>query len=34
MEVVPTKRLVLVAGRAHPELSAEVATHLDVPLGE
>jgi ribose-phosphate pyrophosphokinase len=34
MEVVPTKRLVLVAGRAHPELSAEVAAHLDVPLGE
>src|SRR6202165_4897385 len=34
MEVVPTKRLVLVAGRAHLELSAEVAAHLDVPLGE
>ncbi len=34
MEVVPTKRLVLVAGRAHLELSAEVAAHLHVPLGE
>ncbi len=34
MEVVPKKRLVLVAGRAHPELSAEVAAHLQVPLGE
>ena len=34
MEVVPKKRLVLVAGRAHPELSTEVATHLNVPLGE
>src|SRR5256714_8625143 len=34
MEVVPKKRLVLVAGRAHPELSSEVAAHLDVPLGE
>src|SRR5205823_1251132 len=34
MEVVPKKRLVLVAGRAHVELSTEVAAHLDVPLGE
>jgi ribose-phosphate pyrophosphokinase len=34
MEVVPKKRLVLVAGRAHPELSAEVAAHLNVPLGD
>jgi ribose-phosphate pyrophosphokinase len=34
MEVVPKKRLVLVAGRAHVELSTEVAAHLGVPLGE
>jgi ribose-phosphate pyrophosphokinase len=34
MEVVPKKKLILVAGRAHPELSAEVAEHLQVPLGE
>src|SRR3954447_7529620 len=34
MEVVPKKRLVLVAGRAHPELSAEVAAHLGVPLAD
>ncbi len=34
MEVVPKKRLVVVAGRGHPELSVEVAEHLDVPLGE
>src|SRR5262245_37065237 len=34
MEVVPKKRLVLVAGRAHPELSDEVAASLDVPLGD
>src|SRR5262245_23405319 len=34
MEAVSTKRLVLVAGRAHPELSAEVAAYLRVPLGD
>jgi ribose-phosphate pyrophosphokinase len=34
MEVVPKKRLVLVAGRAHVELSTEVAAHLGVPLSE
>jgi ribose-phosphate pyrophosphokinase len=34
MEVVPKKKLVLVAGRAHQELSDEVAAHLKVPLGE
>src|SRR5438105_14559347 len=34
MEVVPKKKLVLVAGRTHPELSAEVAEHLHVPLGD
>src|SRR5207248_7383238 len=34
MELVSKKKLILVAGRDHPELSAEVAEHLDVPLGE
>src|SRR5436305_2702251 len=34
MESVSKKKLILVAGRGHPELSAEVAEHLDVPLGE
>ena len=34
MELVTKKRLVLVAGRGHPELSAEVAQHLKVPLAE
>jgi ribose-phosphate pyrophosphokinase len=34
MEVVTKKRLILVAGRSHEELSTEVAEHLDVPLGE
>ena len=34
MELVSKKKLILVAGRGHPELSAEVAEHLDVPLGE
>jgi ribose-phosphate pyrophosphokinase len=34
MELVTKKKLILVAGRGHPELSAEVAEHLDVPLGE
>jgi ribose-phosphate pyrophosphokinase len=34
MEVLTKKRLVLVAGRGHEELSAEVAEHLNVPLGE
>jgi ribose-phosphate pyrophosphokinase len=34
MEVVPKKKLVIVAGRGHPELSAEVAEHLAVPLGD
>ena len=34
MELVTKKRLVLVAGRGHPELSTEVAEHLHVPLGE
>src|SRR6476620_1884099 len=34
MEVITKKRLVLVAGRGHTELSTEVAAHLKVPLGE
>src|SRR4051795_12440996 len=34
MELVTKKRLVLVAGRGHPELSTEVAEHLQVPLGD
>ncbi len=34
MDIVPKKKLIFVAGRSHPELSAEVAGHLRVPLGE
>jgi ribose-phosphate pyrophosphokinase len=34
MELLTKKRLVLVAGRGHTELSSEVAEHLHVPLGE
>jgi ribose-phosphate pyrophosphokinase len=34
MDIVPKKRLIFVAGRSHPELSAEVTEHLHVPLGE
>jgi ribose-phosphate pyrophosphokinase len=34
MELVSKKKLIMVAGRGHPELSAEVAHHLQVPLGE
>jgi len=34
MEVVTKKRLILVAGRGHEELSNEVAENLKVPLGE
>jgi ribose-phosphate pyrophosphokinase len=34
MELVTKKKLILVAGRAHPELSDEVAQHLNVALGE
>jgi ribose-phosphate pyrophosphokinase len=34
MEVVPKKKMIVVAGRGHPELSAEVAENLKVPLGE
>jgi ribose-phosphate pyrophosphokinase len=34
MEVVPKRRLVVAAGRGHPELSTEVADYLRVPLGD
>ncbi len=34
MELLTKKRLVLVAGRGHTELSNEVAEHLHIPLGE
>jgi len=34
MELVPTKRLQLFAGRGNRELSDEIAKALDVPLGE
>jgi ribose-phosphate pyrophosphokinase len=34
MELLTKKRLVLVAGRGHTELSDEVAEHLHTPLGE
>lgn len=34
MELVPTKRLQLFAGRGNRELSDEIAQALDVPLGE
>ncbi len=33
MELVPTRRLELFSGRAHPDLAAEVASHLDLALG-
>jgi ribose-phosphate pyrophosphokinase len=34
MELVPTKKLHLFAGRSHPDLAAEIAQHLGVQLGE
>jgi ribose-phosphate pyrophosphokinase len=34
MELVTKKKLILVAGRGHSELSAEVAEHLQVPLSD
>src|SRR5436305_8694997 len=34
MEVVTKKKLILVAGRGHTELSAEVSEHLGIPLGD
>ena len=34
MELVTKKRLELLAGRSHPELFAEIADHLGVPLGD
>jgi ribose-phosphate pyrophosphokinase len=34
MELVPRRRLELVSGRSHPELTREIAGHLGVELGE
>ena len=34
MELTPTKRLMLFAGRGNEELSGEIAKELDVPLGD
>src|SRR6478735_3361230 len=34
MELVTKKKLFVVAGRSHPELSEEVSQHLGVPLGD
>src|ERR1700680_89847 len=34
MEHVTKKNLILVAGRGHPELSSEVAQHLNIPLAD
>src|SRR4029078_4639555 len=34
MELVTKKKLILVAGRGHPELSDEVAAHLHLPLAD
>lgn len=34
MELVPTKKLHLFAGRSHPALAVEIAEHLGVSLGE
>ncbi len=34
MEFTPRRRLVLVSGRSHPDLAAEIAGQLDVDLGE
>jgi len=34
IEKVTTKRLALYSGRTHPDLAAEIAGHLGIPLGE
>jgi len=34
IEKVTTKRLALYTGRTHPDLAAEVAAHLGIPLGQ
>jgi len=34
MELIPTKRLQLFAGRSHPRLAHDIAAHLGVELGE
>src|SRR3954468_9746893 len=34
MDIVPKKKLILVAGRGHTDLSSEVAEYLKVPIGD
>ena len=34
MEIVTKKHMMLFSGTAHPELSEEIASHLDVPLSK
>ena len=34
MEKVTTKRLAIYSGRTHPDLAAEVASHLNTELGQ
>ena len=34
MELVTKKKLLLVAGRVHPELATEISERLGVPLGD
>jgi ribose-phosphate pyrophosphokinase len=34
MDIVPKKKLIMVAGRGHTELSSEVAEYLKVPIGD
>ena len=34
VEMIPTRRMILAAGRSHPELSAKIAAHLGVELSE
>ncbi|HET9442974.1 MAG TPA: ribose-phosphate diphosphokinase [Acidimicrobiales bacterium] len=34
LELVPTKHLQIYGGRAHPDLAAEIAACLDIPLGD
>ena len=34
IDKVTTKRMVLYSGRAHPALASEVASHLNISLGQ
>ena len=34
MDIVPKKKLIMVAGRGHTDLSSEVAAYLKVPIGD